>query len=78
MGDSQHLKLICIISAIILFVNSIFALVNKTTPNDQKEYPGQHMIISVIYMMMAVVLFFSALNLDVIQAVPRNYGGNYR
>jgi hypothetical protein len=64
MDKAGFLKTMCILLGFIIILNSIFALVNKGNPNGQTEYPGQNMIVSVIYMIMGVVLMGSGLNLD--------------
>lgn len=58
------LKIISMVLGFLLFLNSIFSLVNKSTPADQKEFPGQHMIISVLYMIGGLALIFSGFSLD--------------
>ena len=64
MDKAGMLKILCILLGSVLVLNSIFALINKNHPAGQQEYPGQNMIVSVIYMLMGVVLVGSAVNLD--------------
>jgi len=73
MGSVDTLKFFCMICAMLLFLNSVFSLINKTTPPGQKQYPNQNVIISMMYMMMAVVLFFSAMNIDKGVSMSSNY-----
>jgi len=73
MGSVDTLKFFSMVCAIFLFLNSIFSLINKTTPPGQKQYPNQNVIISIMYMMMAIILFFSAMNLDKGVSMGSNY-----
>jgi hypothetical protein len=64
MVSQSALKFISIVLGLLIFLNSIFALVNKNTPADQKEFPGQLMIISVLYMLGGIGLIVAGISVS--------------
>ena len=60
MADLVHLKYICMVLALFLFIHSIFSLVDKNS--GEKKFSNQAVIISIIYMMMSIALFFAAVS----------------